>query len=354
MKTKSKQKEINPKSIIIAAAGTGGHIMPAWALAEQYFINGWKVIWLGTPTGMENKIINKNNVIFISLNIGGFRGKKLFTLITYPFKFLYALIKSCYWIIKFKASNVVVFGGYISLPAGYAAIILKKNLFIHEQNIIYGTSNRLLTPFAKKIFTAFKVESKYPICISGNPIRKSILNIKKNFNKTTVKINVLVIGGSLGAKVFNEKLPQILLKFPQFNLIHQCGAGKKINLDQMYSGKAKVLEFIEDMGKYYQWADLVIGRAGAMTIAELEHVGLPSILIPYPYAIDDHQQKNAEYLSKKGGAMICKEQDITLKLEGILQKISKKKCIEMAKRLKSSKHKNAASLIFSQIENNGK
>jgi UDP-N-acetylglucosamine--N-acetylmuramyl-(pentapeptide) pyrophosphoryl-undecaprenol N-acetylglucosamine transferase len=108
------------------------------------------------------------------------------------------------------------------------------------------------------------------------------------------------------------------------------------------------------MGKYYQWADLVIGRAGAMTIAELEHVGLPSILIPYPYAIDDHQQKNAEYLLKKGGAMICKEQDITLKLEGILQKISKKKCIEMAKRLKSSKHKNAASLIFSQIENNGK
>ena len=150
MKTKSKQKEINPKSIIIAAAGTGGHIMPAWALAEKYLTNGWTVIWFGTPNGMENKIINKNNVIFVSLNIGGFRGKKLFTLIAYPLKFFYALIKSCCWIIKYKVSNVVVFGGYISLPAGYAAIILKKNLFIHEQNTIYGTSNRLLTPLCKE------------------------------------------------------------------------------------------------------------------------------------------------------------------------------------------------------------
>jgi len=350
MKIKSNPKEADSKSILIAAAGTGGHIMPAMAVAEKLINKKFNLFWAGTPNGMENRIVDKKKIFFIPLSISGFRGKKVISLINYPFKFLLCLIKVIWLIKKCKVSRVLVFGGYISLPVGFAAKLMRKELFIHEQNTIMGTSNKLLAPFAEKIFSAFPLKINQFVNVCGNPIRGKIANINKTINQAKNKINILILGGSLGAQVINEKIPIILNKLKKYDVVHQCGKGKKSTLEKIYDKKVNVIEFIDDIEKYYKWADLVIARSGAMTVAELEHVGLPAIFIPFPFAIDNHQQKNAEYCVDKGGALICKQDDIEFQLESMLNKISLNECKRMSKAMKSLRHKNAAEEIYNKIK----
>tara|TARA_B100000035_G_scaffold309020_1_gene314591 strand:- start:20278 stop:21330 length:1053 start_codon:yes stop_codon:yes gene_type:complete len=350
MKIKSKPKETNTRSILIAAAGTGGHIMPAMAVADKLINKKFNLFWAGTPNGMENRIVDKKKIFFISLAIGGFRGKKIISLISYPFKFLLCLMKVMWLIQKYKISRVLVFGGYISLPVGFAAKLMRKKLFIHEQNTIMGTSNKLLAPFAEKIFSAFPLKINQSVNVCGNPIRGKIANINKTINQGKNKINILILGGSLGAQVINEKIPIILNKLKKYDVVHQCGKGKKSTLEKLYDKKNNVIEFIDNIEKYYKWADLVIARSGAMTVAELEQVGLPAIFIPFPFAIDNHQQKNAEYCVDKGGALICKQDEIDSQLESMLNKISLNECLKMSKAMKSLRHKNAVKEIYNKIK----
>ena len=350
MKIKSKLKKIDTTSILLAAAGTGGHIMPAMAVADKLINKKFNIFWAGTPNGMENRIINKKKMFYISLAIGGFRGKKLISLISYPFKFALCLIKVMWLIQKYKISRVLVFGGYISLPVGFAAKLMRRKLFIHEQNTIMGTSNKLLAPFAEKIFSAFPLKNNQFVNVCGNPIREKIANIKKTISQDKNKINILILGGSLGAQVINEKIPIILNKLNKYDVIHQCGKGNKSTIEKLYDKKINVIEFIDNIEKYYKWADLVIARSGAMTVAELEQVGLPAIFIPFPFAIDNHQQKNAEYCVDKGGALICKQDEIDLKLERMLNKISLNDCMKMSKKMKSLRHKNAVKEIYNKIK----
>lgn len=353
MKIKLKPSKVKPLNLLVAAAGTGGHIMPAIAVAQEFIKNGQKVAWVGTISGMENKLVDKTEVDYKAINIGGFRGKKIKNLITYPFKFVIASFEILIYLLRNKVKNILVFGGYISLPVAAAGIILRKNIYIHEQNFIFGTSNKLLAPFAKEIFTAFKIKTKHKITVTGNPIRENITP-KNKINKITNKLNLLIVGGSLGANVFNEKLPKILLKINKFNIVHQCGRGKINTIDEAYKKKAKIVEFIDNVNDHYKWADFVIARSGAMTIAELEHVGLPAIFVPYTYAIDNHQYKNAEYCQSKGGALICEEKDLSESLESILKLLTKTKCKIMAKSMKSNQHKKSTETIFSLIKKNEK
>ena len=350
MKIKSKPKETDTRSILIAAAGTGGHIMPAMAVADKLINKKFNIFWAGTSNGMEIRIVDQKKIFFISLDIGGFRGKKIFSLISYPFKFALSLFKVMRFIQKYKISRVLVFGGYISLPVGFAAKLMRKKLFIHEQNTIMGTSNKLLAPFAEKIFSGFPLKNNQSINLCGNPIRRKIANINKTINQGKSKINILILGGSLGAQVINEKVPIILNKLKKYDVIHQCGKGKKSTLEKLYDKKINIIEFIDDIEKYYKWADLVIARSGAMTVAELEQVGLPAIFIPFPFAIDNHQQRNAEYSVYKGGALICKQDEIDSQLKSMLNKISLNDCIKMSKAMKSLRHKNAVNEIYKIIK----
>ena len=192
MKIKSKPKKTDTRSILIAAAGTGGHIMPAMAVADKLINKKFNLFWAGTPNGMENGIVDKKKIFFISLAIGGFRGKKFFSLISYPFKFVFSLLKVMWFIRKYKISRVLVFGGYISLPVGFASKLMRKKLFIHEQNTIMGTSNKLLVPFAERIFSAFPLKNNQSINVCGNPIRGKIANINKTINQGKNKINILI------------------------------------------------------------------------------------------------------------------------------------------------------------------
>jgi len=348
MKIKLKRKEI--KQIVIAAAGTGGHIMPAMAVANYFYQKNYKVIWLGTPNGMENELVSKERFKFTSINITGFRGKNILSLLSYPIKLAIASIKSILLLRKYNNASVLVFGGYISLPIGIAAIMLRKRLYMHEQNAIFGTSNKILAPFATKIFSAFEINTKYLVEVIGNPLRSSILKVNETL-KSEKRLNILVVGGSLGAKIFNEKLPRILSKIKNINITHQCGRGKLNTVSKDYNSKVKVVEFIADIIEYYEWADIVIARAGAGTVSELEHLGIPAIFIPYPFAIDNHQLINAKTVVNKGGAILCEEKDIDHDLPVILENISIDQCLCMSKKIKSTRHKHAVEVLFKAITN---
>ena len=355
MKIKLNQEEIK-SSIFIAAAGTGGHIMPALSVSKIFLDNNWKVFWVGTPQGMENDLVNKNIIRYIPINIGGFRGKKFITLITYPFKFLISGFKLVRLIKKYNIQNSLVFGGYISLPLGLATLLCGGKLYLHEQNCIPGTSNKILAPFAKKAFSAFSIKNNFFKNIIGNPIREELSAIKKptiRFRNRQGPLRIFILGGSLGAKSFNEKIPLVLNEFSKFrkiSVIHQSGKNKSKGVDAIYKFKVEVLDFIKDIKKYYQWADIVISRAGAMTVSELEYVGLGSIFIPYPFAIDDHQYINALSIEKRKGALICREQEIEKKLLNMLKKITRTECISMANKCYSEIHKNASLKIFTEIK----
>ncbi|MEK9771032.1 MAG: undecaprenyldiphospho-muramoylpentapeptide beta-N-acetylglucosaminyltransferase [Nitrosomonadales bacterium] len=355
MKIKSNPEEIR-STIFIAAAGTGGHIIPALSVSKVFLDNNWEVYWAGTYQGMENDLVDKKIINYVPVNIGGFRGKKFITLISYPFKFLISVFKLVRIIKKYNIRSSLVFGGYISLPLGLATLLCRRNLYIHEQNSIPGTSNKILAPYAKKVFSAFSIKNKFFNITAGNPIRDELKTIEQpsiRFRNRQGPLRIFILGGSLGAKSLNEKIPLVLNELAgirKIKVIHQCGNNKSNGVNEIYKFEVEVLDFIKNIKEYYQWADIIISRAGAMTVSELEYIGLGAIFIPYPYAIDDHQYRNALSIEKRKGALICREEEIEQKLLKMLKKLSRKECINMAKKSYSEIHKNSSTKIFTYIE----
>jgi UDP-N-acetylglucosamine--N-acetylmuramyl-(pentapeptide) pyrophosphoryl-undecaprenol N-acetylglucosamine transferase len=303
--------------VMIMAGGTGGHVFPALAVEQYLEQAGHNVTWLGTRKGIEAKVVPEAGIEIDWLNVTGLRGKGVLSLILAPFM----LLKACwqaYQIVKQRNPDVVLgLGGFASGPGGLMSWVLGKPLVIHEQNRVPGTTNRLLTRVATTILEAFP--QSYPdeinATFTGNPIRKAMLGISAKPSQGCQ--NILVIGGSLGAAILNQTVPgalKILSSEMQLNVIHQTGSTtfdeaignyKQVGID------ADIRPFIEDMKAVYEWADLVICRAGAMTISELAVAGLPAILVPLPHAIDDHQTKNAEYLSNDDAAILIRQKDLT-------------------------------------------
>lgn len=299
-------------TVLIMAAGTGGHVFPALACAEEFTARGYQVHWLGAGRGIENELVPAAGYTLHTLKVDGLRGKGLRSLLTAPFKLLAALWQAQRLMAKLKPVCVLGMGGYVTGPGGLAAKLSARPLVIHEQNAVAGTANRALATFATRICEAFpNTFKKRKNCLStGNPVRRELFLEAERQPLQGRAVNLLVLGGSLGAEPLNKLLPAAIAQLPQElrpNIQHQAGRGNQQSAAARYQEagvEAQVLPFIADMAAAYSWADLVICRAGALTVSELAAAGLGSFLVPLPHAIDDHQTRNAEFLAQQGAAVL--------------------------------------------------
>jgi len=299
------------KPIVIAAGGTGGHIFPALAVASELRDRAVPVVWVGTQKGMESRLVPEAKFDIRWISIEGIRGKGLLGLLLSPFKILKASAQSVRIIKGIKPGAVLGMGGFVSGPVGLAALLMRKPLVLHEQNAIAGTTNRILSRFATRVFAAMpSAFSSERATVVGNPVRKNLRVVDRpGVANTKAPLKVLVVGGSRGARILNETVPaaMALLDYGVATVWHQTGAAEQATVQQRYSdnnGDARVDAFIDDMAEAYRWADLVVCRAGAMTVTEISAVGIASVLVPFPHAIDDHQTYNARYLSDASAAIL--------------------------------------------------
>ena len=327
------------RNIMIMAGGTGGHIFPALAVADVLRADGWKVTWLGAPNSMEAELVPKQGYEMAWVRFSGLRGKGLLRKLMLPFNLLIALWQSAIAIFRYRPDVMLGMGGYITFPGGVMAALLRKPLVIHEQNSVAGMSNKALAKISMRVMSGFPgVLKGAEWC--GNPVRDSIAALpdpRQRYAARSGVLNVLVVGGSLGAQAINECLPQALFCMPQElepKVIHQTGKKHFDEVQELYHSAgiaAEVKPFLDDMAKYYAWADLVICRAGALTVAELAAAGVASILIPFPYAVDDHQTHNAKFLSDKGAAIMLPQTEMTPRsLAKVLQDMTRENALLMA------------------------
>jgi UDP-N-acetylglucosamine--N-acetylmuramyl-(pentapeptide) pyrophosphoryl-undecaprenol N-acetylglucosamine transferase len=339
------------RSILIMAGGTGGHIFPALAVADLLHSQGWQVTWLGAPGSMEAELVPKHGYPMAYVRFSGVRGKGLLRKLALPFNLLVALWQSAVVIFRHRPDVVLGMGGYITLPGGMMAALLRRPLVIHEQNSIAGMSNKVLARFAQKVMSGFPdVLPQAAWC--GNPVRGSIAAVpdpQQRYAARSGRLNVLVVGGSLGAKAINEAVPQALALLPEGerpNVLHQTGKQHFAAVQQLYQQagmQAEIRPFLDDMASEYARADVVICRAGALTIAELAAAGVASILIPFPFAVDDHQTHNARFLSEHGAAVLLPQTGLNAgKLAQLLREMNREKLLAMAQQARSLAKADAA------------
>ncbi|EGW22699.1 undecaprenyldiphospho-muramoylpentapeptide beta-N-acetylglucosaminyltransferase [Methylobacter tundripaludum] len=302
------------KRIVIMAGGTGGHVFPALAVAQTLIEKGWQVSWLGTQKGLEGRVIPEQGIEIDWLSVAGVRGKGWLSKITAVLLLIKACIQAAKILRKRKPDVVLGMGGFVAGPGGLMAKLLGIPLIIHEQNRVPGTTNRLLAGMANQVLEAFpdSFNKKLNARFTGNPLRKQFVECASR-RETHPGINILVVGGSQGAQILNEVVPDALVELNGVEVRHQTGTAMQEQVESRYKElgvKAEVNAFIEDMVSAYQWADLVICRSGAMTVSEVAAAGIPAIFIPLPNAIDDHQTANARYLADAGAGLILRQKDL--------------------------------------------
>ncbi len=330
---------MSTRTILIMAGGTGGHIYPGLAVADALRAQGWNVVWLGAPNSMEAELVPKHGYPVAWVNFSGVRGKGVTRLLTLPFTLLRALGQSAAAIYRHRPDVVLGMGGYITLPGGLMAALLRRPLVVHEQNSIAGMSNKVLAKVAARVLSGFPgVLKRAEWC--GNPVRADITGLPEpqaRYAARSGKLNVLVVGGSLGAQALNETLPKALALLSEQerpNIIHQTGKKHFETVRQHYAQAGVVADiraFLDDMANQYARADVVICRAGALTIAELAAAGVASVLIPFPFAVDDHQTHNARFLSEQGAAVLLPQKELSAeKLAQLLRELNREKLSAMA------------------------
>ncbi len=311
-----------PLTVLIVAGGTGGHVFPALAVARLLKEKGVGIAWLGTRQGLEARVVPGADIPLFFISITGLRGKGALTLLSAPFRLMTALAQSFKVLNRLRPSAVLGMGGFVTGPAGVAAWLLRRPVLVHEQNAVPGLTNRLLARLACRVMEAFP--GSFPREVqafhTGNPIREELITPGEpavRFADRGGAFRLLVLGGSQGARALNEVVPGAVATLEDREKVvvwHQAG---KHNQQRTLDGytrngvQARVVEFIGDMREAYCWADLVLCRAGAMTIAELAAVGVPSILVPFPYAVDDHQTRNARYLADADAAVLVPQEKLT-------------------------------------------
>lgn len=336
---------------MIMAGGTGGHVFPALAVAEFLRHEGWKVVWLGTRNGMEATLVPQHGHEMAWINFSGLRGKGLLRMATMPLQLLIAFYQSLRAILSHRPDVVLGMGGYPAFPGGMMATLLAKPLVIHEQNGIAGLTNRVLACLANKVLVAFpgafKGKKDQPLPCGkvetlwcGNPVRADIAAVdepKARLAGREGALRVLVVGGSLGAAALNDNVPKALALIPPAQrpqVVHQSGAKHVETLQANYRAagvSAEIKPFIENMAEQYAWADLVVCRSGALTVAELAAAGVASVLVPYPHAVDDHQTTNARFLSENGAAVLLQQTELTPEsLAALLQNVTRDQLLAMA------------------------
>lgn len=331
-------------TILVMAGGTGGHVYPAMAVADYLKAHGWQVVWLATEGGMENRLIEGKGYSKAMMTMQGVRGKGLKGWLLLPVKLTKALLQSRQAIKQHQPDVVLGMGGFAAFPGGLMAKLLGKPLIVHEQNSIAGLTNKVLSILANRVLVAFpNVLSEHALLV-GNPVRQDFTQLPapaQRYAKQQGKLKLLVVGGSLGAAALNDVLPKALATFAEDvrpEVVHQAGEKHIEVLKHNYQQagiKAEAKAFIHDMAAAYAWADVVICRAGALTVAEIACVGVASVLVPFPFAVDDHQTTNARYLAENGAAILVQQSAFDVaKATEILHGFTREKCLDMALRAK--------------------
>ncbi|HIB75659.1 MAG TPA: undecaprenyldiphospho-muramoylpentapeptide beta-N-acetylglucosaminyltransferase [Gammaproteobacteria bacterium] len=348
---------------LFVAGGTGGHVYPALEIARQFKNSGAQIHWIGKENSLEQELSLKEGFFFQPIMSSGFRKKTYKEKIISISHLLFSFIKSIYIFRQIKPNFIFCFGGYLSLGPGLASRVLRIPLFIHEQNSVAGSANKLLVHLARKVFEGFPQsfdKNNDKIHFVGNPVRAEITSfINSNKEETcNYEFKLLILGGSQGSSQLNWLVMEALKKVKEkenWNIIHQTGVSDKSKLEEFYKElkiNYKVESFVENMGEVYKNSDLVISRAGAMTISELIATYTPSILLPLPWATDSHQTLNAKYLEDLGAAkVITSEEENISELAFVLTKLAfdNEDRLSMANSAKLAYLPDAAKVIFKEI-----
>ena len=340
------------KTILIMAGGTGGHIFPGLAVAEQMRAAGWEVVWMGARGGMEERLVPKHGYRAAWIRAKAARGKGLVQKLLLPANLLYSFWESARHIRSLRPNVVLGLGGYVAFPGGMMASLWNRPLALHEQNAIPGLANKVLAQVSDKVMAGFPHALKNAEW-TGNPVRAEIAAIaapERRFAGRTGPLKLLVVGGSLGAQALNESVPKALaLMSARPQVVHQAGEKHLDALRKHYADagvQGELVAFIDDMARRYAEADLVICRAGAVTIAELSAGGMPSILVPFPHAVDDHQTANGKFLADHGAALLIQQRDLTpQKLAQMVQGLDRNKLLDMARKARALGKPDAARVV---------
>ena len=341
-----------PNTILIMAGGTGGHIFPGLAVAAEMRAAGWQVVWMGGRGGMEERLVPKQGYPAAWIRARAARGKGLLQKLLLPANLLYSFWESARHIRRIQPDVVLGLGGYVAFPGGMMASLLNKPLALHEQNAIAGLANRVLATVCDKVMQAFPGALKGAEW-TGNPVRADIAAMdspEKRFKDRRGPLRILVVGGSLGAQALNEVLPKALAMLAERPLVvHQAGEKHLETLRANYAAagvQGELVAFIDDMASRYAAADLVICRAGAVTVSELAAGGMASMLVPFPHAVDDHQTANARFLSDRGAAILIQQRDLTAeKLAGLIVTLDRPKLLDMARKARALGKPDAAAVV---------
>lgn len=342
------------KTILIMAGGTGGHVFPGLAVADELRGRGWNVVWMGSRGGMEARLVPARGYRMAWIHARALRGKGLLAKLLLPANLLLAFWDGARAIFALRPDVVLGMGGYVAFPGGLMASLLAKPLAIHEQNAVAGLTNRVLRGVADRAFEAFPGALRKAEW-TGNPIRADIARLPApatRYEGRSGPLKLLVVGGSLGAQALNEIVPRALALIPAAErprVVHQSGAQHLIDLKAHYAAagvEGELLAFIEDMARSYAEADVVICRAGAITLAELCAAGMAGVLVPFPHAVDDHQTANARFLADRGAAILLPQRELTpQKLAGLLRSLDRPALAAMAQKARELGKPDAARLV---------
>ena len=340
------------RSILVMAGGTGGHIFPGLAVAEEMRAAGWRVVWMGARGGMEERLVPKHGHEMALIRARAARGKGLLQKLLLPANLLFSFWESARHLRRLRPDVVLGLGGYVAFPGGMMASLFDRPLALHEQNAIAGLANRVLAGISDKVMVAFPGALKGAEW-TGNPVRESIAAIaapEERFRGREGPLRLLVVGGSLGAQALNETLPKALAALAaEVRVVHQAGEKHLEALRANYAAagvQGELVAFIDDMARRYAEADLVICRAGAVTVAELSAGGMASVLVPFPHAVDDHQTANARFLADKGAAILLPQAELTPeKLASLIRSLDRPRLLEMARKARALGKPDAAKVV---------
>jgi UDP-N-acetylglucosamine--N-acetylmuramyl-(pentapeptide) pyrophosphoryl-undecaprenol N-acetylglucosamine transferase len=337
---------------LIMAGGTGGHIFPGLAVAAELRAAGWEVVWMGARGGMEERLVPPHGYRTAWIRARAARGKGLLQKLLLPANLLLSFWESLRQIRRIRPDVVLGLGGYVAFPGGMMASLTGRPLALHEQNAIAGLTNKVLSGISDKVMQAFP-ETLKGAEWTGNPVRADIASLElpeKRFRDRSGPLRILVVGGSLGAQALNDVLPKaIAFLGDKPRVVHQAGEKHLETLRANYNAagvQGELVAFIDDMASRYAEADLVICRAGAVTVSELAAGGMASVLVPFPHAVDDHQTANAKFLSDRGAAILIQQRDLTAeKLASLIVSLDRPKLLDMARKARSLGKPDAAKVV---------
>jgi UDP-N-acetylglucosamine--N-acetylmuramyl-(pentapeptide) pyrophosphoryl-undecaprenol N-acetylglucosamine transferase len=351
------------KHLVVMAGGTGGHVYPGLAVARAMRERGWRVSWMGTPNGMETKLVNPSEFPFKGIAFEGIVGRGLMPKLRLPFSLLRAVREAKAHFKQIKPDAAIGMGGFPSVPGGLAAWLMRMPFAIHQSDAVAGAANRLLARFAQRVLTGFDAtfaDRAAKRIVTGNPIRREFTmqaSPKERFASRPGPLHLLVMGGSRGAAALNSVVPEALASLPQESrprITHQAGAGSSDEVSARYAKlgvNADVTDFVDESWKAMAAADLFIGRSGASTVSELAALGVPSILVPYPHHADQQQLHNARVLERADAAKIVEQSQLTAQsLASMITALDRSLLAAMAERAQTVAHPDATAKICDAIE----